>query len=214
MVVWFNGEYVAKEKVTISPDDRGFLFGDGVYDVIRSYQGRLFKFAEHLHRLATGLNELRIEGVDLRAIEAAAVRLIAENDLGNKEATVYIQVTRGAAPRTHEFPPAGTKPTIYVEARPFSAPENERRNGVAAILLSDQRWSRCDLKSINLLPNVLAQQRAREARAYEAIFTRDGLVQEGSHSSILFVKEGVLIAPPLTNRTLPGITRKIVTELA
>ena len=214
MVVWFNGEYVAKEKVTISPDDRGFLFGDGVYEVIRSYHGRLFKFAEHLQRLATGLKELRVEGVDLPAIEAAAVRLIAENDLGNKEAMVYIQVTRGAAPRTHEFPPAGTEPTIYVEARPLLAPENERRNGVAAILVSDQRWSRCDIKSINLLPNILAQQRAREAGAYEAIFTRDGLLQEGSHSSILFVKDGVLVAPPLTNRILPSVTRKVVMELA
>ena len=214
MMVYFNGRYLPKENVAISPDDRGFLFGDGVYEVIRSYQGRLFRCREHLERLGYGLNELRIENADAQRLDRVAVQLLKENHLENKDATIYLEVTRGAAPRTHEFPPVGTKPTVYVEAKAFSPPERERQNGVSAILMSDQRWSRCDIKTINLLPNILAQQRAREAGAYEAIFSCDGLLQEGSHSSTLFVREGVLIAPPLTHRILPSITRKVVFELA
>lgn len=214
MKVHFNGNYLEKAKVSISPDDRGFLFGDGVYEVIRAYRGHLFKWAEHTDRLTFGLKELRIQGLQSPELLETARRLLEENGLENSEASIYIQVTRGAAPRRHEFPSPETSPTIYVEARPFSPPAQERRQGVAAMLVPDQRWSRCDIKSINLLPNVLAQQRAREEGAYEAIFSRDGLIQEGSHSSILFVEKGVLIAPPLTNRILPSVTRKVVLDLA
>lgn len=214
MTVYFNGEFLSKRDVAISPDDRGFLFGDGVYEVIRSYRGRLFKWAEHMDRLEHGLNELRIRPIGQAGLQETAQSLLQQNNLATSEATIYLQITRGAAPRHHEFPPLETTPTIYIEAKPFSAPARERREGVGAILVPDQRWSRCDIKSINLLPNVLAQQRAREQGAYEAIFSRDGLLQEGSHSSILFVQQGVLIAPPLTNRILPSVTRKAVLDLA
>ena len=214
MTVYYNGQYLQKSEVAISPDDRGFLFADGVYDVIRSYRARLFKCAEHLERLAHGLRELRIEGLDARSLEQVTHHLIENNKLEAADALVYIQVTRGAAPRGHHFPPKGTPLTVYVEARVFSPPLDQQQNGAAAILEPDQRWSRCNIKTIGLLPNTLAHQRAREAGAFEAIFSRDGLLQEGSHSSILFVKKDVLICPPLTNRILPSITRSVVIDLA
>jgi D-alanine transaminase len=125
-----------------------------------------------------------------------------------------MQVTRGAAPRSHEFPPEGTPATVYVEAKPYSPPRQLQENGAAAILVPDQRWSRCDIKTISLLPNTLARQKAKEAGAFEAIFWADGLLHEGTHSSILFVKGNTLICPSLTNRLLPSVTRSVVIELA
>src|SRR5258708_30247461 len=213
MIVYYNGHYLQKSEVAISPDDRGFLFADGVYEVIHAYGGRLFKYAEHLERLAFGLKELRIEGLDARSLDPIAHHLIETNKLGLADALVYIQVTRGAAPRNHRFPPAGTPPTVYVEAKPYSPPVEQQEKGAAAILTPDQRWSRCDIKTIGLLPNTLAYQQAREEGAFEAIFSRDGLVLEGSHSSILFVENDVVICPPLTNRLLPSITRSVVINL-
>src|SRR5206468_3682682 len=115
------------------------------------------------------------------------------------DAKVYIQITRGAAPRAHKFPPTATPATVYLEATPFSSPTDLQEKGVAAIIVADQRWGRCDIKTIGLLPNVLANQQAIEAGAQEAIFRRDGVLHEGTHSSILFVKNNVLIAPPLTS---------------
>jgi D-alanine transaminase len=214
VIVHFNGKFLSKSGVAISPDDRGFLFADGLYEVVRAYRGHLFKCSAHLERLSYGLKELRISGADVLSLEHVAARLLLDNGLQKSEATIYFQVTRGTAPRTHRFPPTGTPPTVYVEAKPFLPPLEERQKGVAAMLMPDQRWSRCDLKTIGLLPNILAHQRAREAGAFEAIFCRDGLLQEGSHSSILFVKDSVLIAPPQTNRILPGITRQVLFELA
>jgi D-alanine transaminase len=214
MIVYFNGNYIAKEKVAISPDDRGFLFADGVYEVIHAYHGRLFKAREHLSRLNIGLGELRIKGVDAMIFEDVSDRLLQENDLTNTEALIYMQITRGAAPRNHAFPAEGTSPTVYVEAKPYSPPLEVRNKGASAILVPDQRWGRCNIKTISLLPNTLAHQKAKEAGAFEAIFCADGLLLEGTHSSILFVKEEVLICPALTNRILPSVTRSIVLSLA
>jgi len=182
--------------------------------VIRSYQGRLFKCREHLERLERGLKELRIEGVETNGLETVAQRLVLENKLQAGDALVYIQVTRGVAARSHAFPPPETAPTVFVEARAYSSPVELQENGAKAILAPDQRWSRCDIKAIGLLANVLASQKAREAGAFEAIFCADGLLQEGTHSSILFVKDNVLICPPLTNRILPSVTRSVVMGLA
>src|ERR1051326_7102220 len=214
MMVYFNGNYLPKDEVRISPDDRGFLLGDGVYEVIRAYRGRLFKCAAHLERLGRSLAELQIKGAEIAKLESVAQHLLAENKLPEGDALVYIQVTRGAAPRSHGFPPEGTPPTVYVQAREYSSPAELQKDGAKAILAPDQRWSRCDIKTIGLLPNVLAHQRAREAGAFEAIFCRDGLLQEGTHSSILFAKGDVLVCPPLTNRILPSVTRSIAIGLA
>ena len=214
MIVYFNGRYLPKEEVAISPDDRGFLFADGIYEVIRAYDGKLFKGTEHLERFGRGLNELRITGVDAGALKDVAERLIAENQLQRGDALVYIQVTRGSAPRSHTFPPPETPPTIYAQARSYTGPKELQDTGAKAILAPDQRWARCNIKSIGLLPNVLARQRAEEAGAFEAIFFGDGLLQEGTHSSILFVKKDVLVCPTLTNRILPSVTRSVVMRLA
>lgn len=214
MVVYYNGKYLPKEEVAISPDDRGFLLADGVYEVIRAYQGRLFKCREHLERLEHGMQELRIHGIEANGLETVAQRLVHENKLEGGDALVYIQVTRGVAVRNHAFPPPETAPTVYVEAKPYSSPVQMQENGAKAILAPDQRWSRCDIKTIGLLANVLASQKAREAGAFETIFYADGLLQEGTHSSILFVKKDVLICPPLTNRILPSVTRSVVMGLA
>src|SRR6266498_3645455 len=170
MLVYFNGDYLPKSEVAISPDDRGFLFADGIYEVIRVYRGKLFKCAEHLERMAHGLRELKITGCDPATLESVANRVLKENGLHNSEAIVYIQITRGAAPRTHKFPPANTPPTVYLEATPFSPPTGLQEKGVAAIIVPDQRWARCDIKTIGLLANTLANQRAIETGAHEAIF--------------------------------------------
>ena len=214
MLVYYNGRYLQKSEVAISPDDRGFLFADGIYDVIRVYRGKLFKCAEHLERMAHGLKELKINGCDPSALESIANRVLKENSLEHSDAKVYIQITRGAAPRTHKFPPTGTAPSVYLEATPFTSPTELQDKGVAAIIVPDQRWGRCDIKTVCLLPNTLASQQAAEAGAYEAIFRRDGVLHEGTHSSILFVKDNYLIAPPLTVFMLPSVTRNVVLSLA
>jgi D-alanine transaminase len=214
MLVYYNGRYLQKSEVAISPDDRGFLFADGVYDVIRVYRGKLFKCAEHLERMAHGLTELKINGCDPATLETVADRVLKNNGLDHSDAKVYIQITRGAAPRSHKFPPSGTPPTVYLEATPFASPTELQEKGVAAIIVPDQRWGRCDIKTTCLLANTLANQQAVEAGAHEAIFRRDGVLQEGTHSSILFVKDNYLIAPPLTVFMLPSVTRNVVLSLA
>jgi D-alanine transaminase len=214
MLVYFNGDYIQKSEVAISPDDRGFLFADGVYEVIRVYRGKLFKCAEHLQRMTHGLRELKILGCDPNTLEPVADRVLKENGLDHSDAKVYIQITRGTASRSHKFPPANTAPTVYLETTPYASPKDLQQNGASAIIVADQRWARCNIKTISLLPNVLANQQAVEAGAHEAIFRRDGVLHEGSHSSILFVKNNVLIAPPLTAFVLPSVTRNVVFSLA
>jgi D-alanine transaminase len=214
MIVYFNGSYLEKSQVSISPQDRGFLLADGIYDVIKAYHGRFFLLNEHLTRLSRGLQELKIEGCDVQFLGPIALRLLQENQLLENEATVYIQVTRGSAPRSHHFPPAGTAPTIYLEPRPYSPPLVLREKGATAIIVPDDRWSRCDIKTIGLLPNVLANERAHEVGAFEALFSRQGILLEGSHSSFIFVRHDRIVAPPLNNLILPGVTRNVVLSLA
>src|SRR5262249_52748606 len=152
-----------------------------IYDVIRVYSGKLFKGTEHLERMAHGLKELKITGCEPAALGSVANRVLKHNGLKHSDAKVYIQITRGAAPRSHKFPPSGTAPTVYLEATPFSAPTELQEKGVGVIIVPDQRWGRCDIKTIRLLANTLANQQAIKAGAYEAIFRRDGVLQEGTH---------------------------------
>ena len=214
MIAYHNGSYRPKDEIHISPDDRGFLFADGVYEVIRSYNGNLFKCSEHLERLAAGMAGLRIPVIPSGELAEVAVRLIRENGLTSGDATVYLQVTRGVAPRRHRFPEAGTKPSVYASAKQFHPYATELAEGGAAILVPDQRWSRCDIKSIGLLANVMANQQAWEANVFEALFVRDGVVLEGSHTNAFFVKDGRLLTSPLSNYVLPGITRGVVLGIA
>lgn len=215
MLVYLNGKYLPQGEATISVEDRGFLFADGVYEVVRIIDGRPHLLREHLERMEAGLRALRIEFTDVGGLGEVASRLIEENDLAEGDATLYLQVTRGAAPRKHAFPAPGTPPTVFGMARPYTPhPESYYTEGVATITVPDTRWARCDIKSIALLPNVLANQQARETGAHEALFVRDGVVLEGSQSNLFAVLDGVLVTYPRCNYILPGITRQLALQLA
>ena len=214
MQVYLDGEFVPEGEARVSVNDRGFLFGDGVYEVIRVYGGRPYLLDPHMDRLRRGLRALRIDFDDLDAVEKAAGRLLEANAVDG-HGTIYIQVTRGTAPRRHAFPDPGTPPTVYVAARPLTPhPESYWLDGVDAITVPDNRWGRCDIKSIALLPNVLANQAAHAADVFEALFVRDGIVIEGSHSNLWGVYRNRLVTYPASNYILPGITRARVFELA
>ena len=217
MLVYLNGAYVDGSNARISVDDRGFLFGDGVYEVTRVLGGRLFAGDRHMRRLERGMRELELrwpEGLDASGLRAVSERLLHENDLVQGEAVVYAQVTRGVAARTHAFPPSGTPPTVYVAVSPFKPIDELRAQGAAAVTVADIRWGRCDLKTIQLLPNVLAKQRAAAADAFEAVQVRDGVVTEGASTNVFVVLDGVLRTHPADQRILAGVTREIVLELA
>jgi len=213
MIVYLNGQYIPREQASIDVDDRGFLFADGVYEVIHSYEGHLFQMDAHLQRMEHGLRSLHIAIDDVQTMREVAERLIVENGLASGEATVYIQITRGSAPRTHAFPPAGTPPTVYAAAQKYTPQRDQAEGGIAAILVPDPRWARCDIKSVALLPNVLARQRAIEAGVADAVFVRDGVALEGTSSNFFGVFNGEVLTAPKTNYILPGITREVVVGL-
>ena len=214
--VYLNGQFVPKGEAKISVEDRGFHFGDGIYEVVRVIEGRLFAWDAHAARMADGLNGLRIglEGAESATLRSVCDRLVKENGHTTGEATVYLQVSRGAAPRVHHFPAADTPTTVYGATAPFKPNLVMRADGAKGITLADIRWSRCDLKTVNLLGAVLARQAAQEAGAYEAIFHRDGMVTEGAATNAFMVVGGVLRTYPLTHYILPGITRALIVELA
>lgn len=215
-IVFLNGEYLPKDQARISVDDRGFVFGDGIYEVVRIIEGRIFAWSEHAARMARGLGVVRIpfSAADVDGLEAVCNRLVGDNDLKAGEATVYMQVSRGAAPRTHYFPPAGTPPTVYASASRFTPSRDMREKGVKAITVPDFRWARCDLKTVNLMGAVLARQAAHEAGAYEALMIRDGMMMEGAATNAFAVIDGVVRTYPLSNYILPGITRQYVLDAA
>ena len=217
MLVYLNGEYLPRERALVPVDDRGFLFGDGVYEVTRALDGRVVDHDRHARRLARNLAELAIApaGLDAASLREIAERVLAESGLGEGHATVYLQVTRGSAPRTHHYPdPRHVPPTVYVSASRFTPLDAARATGVAVITVPDLRWGRCDIKSINLLPNVMAKQAAVAAGAHEAVFVRDDVVTEGGATNVFAVVDGVVRTHPQSTAVLPGITREIALELA
>ncbi|MCH8936831.1 MAG: aminotransferase class IV [Gemmatimonadetes bacterium] len=201
-----------KASVHLSPDDRGFLFGDGVYEVVRSYGGRFFALDAHLQRMHNGLCELQIRGVDAAAFAEICKQLLERNDLSQDDALVYMQVTRGVAPRSHAFPNVPTQPTSYAVPSPFQ-PKGDVTKGVKVITAPDIRWTRCDIKSVNLLANCLANQRAQEAGATEAILVRDGVALEATASSFFGVFNGEVRTAPKSNYILPSITRQAALDI-
>lgn len=210
--VYLNGTLLPPDQARVSAFDRGFIFGDGVYEVIPVYGGRPFRLARHLLRLAQSLAAVRIRN-PLADAEWASVcaRLIAEN--GGGELSLYLQVTRGVAPRDHAFP--DVEPTVFGYAQPLSTPEAAQlAQGGSAVTVDDIRWARCDIKAVALLANVLLRQQAVERGATEAILIRDGQVTEGAASNIFIVKHERAITPPQGRLILPGITRDLVLELA
>jgi D-alanine transaminase len=213
MIAYFNGSFLRKEEIHISPDDRGFLFADGVYEVVRAYGGKPFKMAEHMDRLARSLRETRIDFPGVADLAVAGAQLIARNGLETTDSILYFQVTRGVASRKHTFPDPTVPATamILISQAPSSAEMREK--GVSAILVPEFRWSRCDIKAIGLLGSVLAVQQAKEKGAEEAIFVRDGVVTEGTHTNVMAVFNGHLATHPLGNFILPGVTRGVVQDL-
>lgn len=208
-----NGETMPLAEAKIPALDRGFLFGDAVYEVVRVYQGRPWLMDEHLRRLNRSLEAIRIEGVDLARLRRRVEETIAAGPF--REAVVYIQITRGVAPRSHKFP-AQTTPLEFFYVQEFCDPYVEtRRKGGAVITHPDIRWARRDIKSTNLLGNVLAAQAAADAGCLEAIFyLPDGTLTEGTHSSLFGVLHGALLTAPNTPAILPGITRSLILRLA
>lgn len=213
-MVFLNGTFMPKSQAWISPDDRGFLFADGIYDVIRSVNGRLFEAEAHLERLARNAADLELRLDNPSALLDVAERLLRDNGLRSGDAAVYMQVTRGAAKRAHAYPDPPVSPTIYVTVFQFERRRRWHSEGIAVLTVPDTRWARCDIKSVSLLPNVMAADRAHAAGADEAVFVRDGVVLEGAHSSFFAVIGGEVATAPLSNYVLPGITRAVVLKLA
>jgi len=213
MTVYLNGEFMPLEEARIPVLDRGFIFGDGVYEVIPVYSRHVFRLPEHLKRLQNSLDAVRIANPHS---DAEWTRLIGQIIARNapEDQGVYLQVTRGVAKRDHAFP-KGVAPTVFVMSNPLVTPPSAQvTSGVTAITASDYRWLRCDIKSVALLANCLLRQLAVDAGAAETVLIRDGFVTECSASNVFLVKDGVLLAPPKNHLMLPGITYDVVLELA
>lgn len=212
--VYLNGKTLPIEEACVSVLDRGFLLGDGVYEVIPAYAGRLFRLDQHLERLSNSLDAIRITNPHTHdEWKTILQNLVTEH--GTDDYSVYLQVTRGvAAKRDHVFPEE-IIPTVFVMCNPIPPVDDALfRNGVTAITLDDIRWKRCDIKAITLLANVILKQEAHDVDAAEAILIRDGMALEGAASNLFIVMEGEIITPPKSNQLLPGVTRDLVLELA
>jgi D-alanine transaminase len=216
-IVYVNGAFVPRTDARVSVEDRGFVFGDGVYEVLRIINGRPFAARFHNERLRRSLEGIRISlaGKDSpESLTEIGRRLLEENGLLQGEATLYMQVTRGATTRAHNFPPPEIPPTVYISVARFTPYSDFAQNGASAITHPDLRWGRCDLKTLNLLPNVLASQAAKERGTFEAMLIRDGVVTEGTKTNFFGVVDGTLRTHPCDDHILPGITRSILRELA
>ena len=209
MNLYLNGDYLPFEQARISVEDRGFQFGDGVYEVVRVYHGKPFRLAKHLARLEQSVKGIEIPLPEpLAKIEEVCRKVIQ----GLEEAQIYLQVTRGSAPRMHAFP-QDVRPTLVAYARAVTRPPDDRVYTLKSV--TDDRWGRCHLKTICLLPNVLGKQKAAEAGCDEGLFVREnGAVTEGTTSNAFFMRGGALFTHPSDNRILNGVTREAILELA
>ena len=211
--VYLDGKFLPPDQARVSVFDRGFIFGDGVYEVIPVFGGRLFRLPHHLARLEASLAAIRLRNPHTaEEWKTIFTRLMAEH--GTKDQSIYLQVTRGVAPRDHAFPPNIT-PTVFAYSQPLKYPPVEQlTQGVTAVTTADIRWQRCDIKAIALLANALLRQQAIEQGAVEAILVRDNMVTEGAASNIFVVSGDRLVTPPKGPYILPGITRDLVVEIA
>lgn len=212
-VAYLNGAFLPLAEARISPLDRGFLFADGVYEVIPVYGGKLFRLTEHLQRLANSLHAIQLPDPHTPADWTALLQeLITRN--GGGEQAVYLQVTRGADSKRDHAIPATLAPTVFALCQPLPAPNPDvLAQGVSAITLADTRWARCDIKSVALLANILLKQQAADAGANESILLRDDQVTEGSATTVFAVLEGMVCTPPASRAILPGVTRNLLLEL-
>ncbi|SDW31586.1 D-amino acid aminotransferase [Nitrosomonas communis] len=212
-MIYLNGKFMPIEEAYIPVLDRGFIFGDGVYEVIPVYSRKPFRLAEHLARLQHSLNGIRLNNPHTNEQWHNLIEQIIANNAADDQ-YLYLHITRGVAKRDHAFP-AGVSPTVFMMSNSLLVPPQELLlTGVPAITASDNRWGRCDIKAISLLPNVLLRQLAIDAGAMETILLRDGFLTEGAASNIFIVKNNVLLTPPKSHLMLPGITYDVVLELA
>ena len=219
MTIYLNGEFMPIAEAKISVLDRGFIFGDGVYEVIPVYSRRAFRLAEHLQRLQHSLDGIKLANPHSHGEWAAIIgQLIAHGEA--QDQYLYLHITRGAAKRDHAFPNPPVKPTVFMMSSPLPPPAALLQSGVSAVTAPDNRWLRCDIKAISLLPNVLLRQMAVDAGCAETILIRPGsnneppFLTEGAASNIFVVKDGKLLAPPKDNLMLPGITYDVILEIA
>jgi len=220
MTIYLNGQYMPIEEAKISVLDRGFIFGDGVYEVIPVYSRKAFRLTEHLRRLRHSLDGIKLANPHSDNGWTGIINeLIARNEA--QDQYLYLHITRGVAKRDHAFPSPPVKPTVFMMSNPLTTPPADLlHSGVACITAPDNRWLRCDIKAISLLPNVLLRQMAVDAGCAETILIRAGsktegaFMTEGSASNIFVVKDGKLLAPPKDNLMLPGITYDVILEIA
>jgi D-alanine transaminase len=211
-MIYLNGEFMPLEQAKIPVLDRGFIFGDGVYEVVPVYSRRPFRLPEHLARLQASLDAIRVENPHTNEQWRGLIeRIVADNPWDDQG--VYLQVTRGVAKRDHTFV-RGVKPTVFIMSNPLVTPSAEVvKNGGAAIVLPDFRWLRCDIKTTSLLGNCMLRTEAADSDCTEAILVRDGFLTEASASNVFIVKAGTVLAPPKSHLMLPGITYDVVLEL-
>jgi D-alanine transaminase len=215
VTVYLNGQFMPLEEARIPVLDRGFIFGDGVYEVIPVYSRRAFRLAEHLKRLQHSLDSIRLQNPHRNEEWGRLIdELIARNT--GEDQYLYLHITRGVAKRDHAFPNPPVPATVFMMSTPFPPPPTELlADGISVVSAQDNRWLRCDIKSIALLPNVLLRQKAVDAGCSETLLIRDeGFMTEGAASNIFVVKNGTLLAPPKDNLMLPGITYDVILELA
>ena len=211
--VFINGEFLNQEDAKVSYEDRGYVFGDGIYEYIRAYNGKLFTVTEHFERFLRSASEIQIDlGYTVEELTDIVRQLLKINDIQN--GGIYIQATRGVAPRNHSFPTPEVKPAIMAFAKSYDRPYDDFENGINAVTVEDIRWLRCDIKSLNLLGNVLAKEYAVKYNAAEAIQHRGDIVTEGASSNVYAIKDGVIYTHPVNNFILNGITRRVIKWIA
>ncbi len=208
-LAYVNGNILPLEKAVVSIEDRGYQFGDAVYEYIASYNGKPFYLEAHLERLQRSMKALSFPTISNNIIRAAILELFQRSLL--ERAGVYIQISRGVAPRNHAFPESSALQVIMTVRKVREVPEKLKQNGAKAITMKDFRWGRCDIKTVQLLPNVIAKQKAIEAGVYDTIFvSEDGVVREATSSNVFIVRQGNIITHPLTSEILAGITRMVI----
>lgn len=211
--VFVNGELIDRDKAKIDIEDRGYQFGDGIYEVIRVYNGKTFTMKEHMERLYQSAEKMKLSiPYNEEEFTATLLRLIEMN--GVQDGIVYLQVTRGVSARQHHFPSQDVVGSVVAYTKDFPVPKGQMEDGVTAKLVEDIRWLRCDIKSLNLLGNLLAKQEAASEGHFEAILHRGDTVTEGSSSNAFMVKDGVIYTHPATNLILNGITRRVIEDLS
>ncbi len=211
--IYLNGQFTSNDKAFISPEDRGFYFADGIYEVIKFYKSKPFCFQEHMERLKNNLKEIKIHYEQIEKLGEICDALININQFKTQYSGVYIQITRGVATRIHRFPSPEITPTVFAKAFAMNPYWDEMKNGVMVLSREDIRWLKCNIKSIGLLPNTLLFEEVAAEGAFECMLVRNGMVTEASHSNILAVKDNTVFTHPDSNLILPGITKASVINI-